>query len=161
MYVCMYVHTYIRIYVHTWYVLIRTARQLRKARAFSCGVLSQSPKQYVAGGKECGPGDAQLAQDECVDALLALGKRKRKQRAGPVKAGPKTQDGVPDDRGVQAGDDKSKPCSADTIAFMDRLSRGKAMGKRMPASGGALPPADQVSRGWFAHHCRSESGKCF
>jgi hypothetical protein len=73
-------------------------------------------------------GDAQLAQDECVAALLALGNRKSKQRAGPVKARPKTQDG-PDDRGFQAGDDKSTQCSADTITFMERLSRGEAMGE--------------------------------
>jgi hypothetical protein len=73
-----------------------------------------------------GLGDAQLAQDECVAALLALGKRKRTQR---VKAAPAPAFRPPDDRGVQAGGDKSTPCSTDTIAFMERLSRGKAMGE--------------------------------
>ena len=94
--------------------------------AASCNNLPSSASQ---GGKSVCLGDAQLAQDECVAALLALGKRKRKQRAGPVKARPKTQDGAPDDRGFQAGDDKSTPCSADTIAFMERLNRGEAMGE--------------------------------
>jgi hypothetical protein len=97
--------------------------------AASCNNLPSSASQ---GGESVCLGDAQLAQDECVAALLALGKRKRKQRARPVKARPKTQDGAPDDRGFQAGDDKSTPCSADTIAFMERLSRGEAMGEINP-----------------------------
>ena len=97
--------------------------------AASCNNLPSSASQ---GGKSVCLGDAQLAQDECVAALLALGKRKRKQRAGPVKARPKTQDGAPDDRGFQAGDDKSTPCSADTIAFMERLTRGETMGDINP-----------------------------